>query len=98
MTKVEIELYGSDEKEIYELKQYAIEMGDNVLVLVLRFKGRTIIYKFFTDETARSYKYIEQIIRQELSKSNAYLYEFTVRNYVTVGNVQLTGQRIDTII
>lgn len=33
MTKVEIELYGSDEKEIYELKQYAIEMGDNVPVL-----------------------------------------------------------------
>ena len=96
MTNIIISTYEGSEN-IYELEKYDIAKVDNVLVLVLQLKCENIIYKFFTDERVTNYTYIESTIKKELSKAEAYLYEYNERSYITVGEEQFSGIRIDTI-
>ena len=96
MTNITIDIYGSN-KSIYDLEKYDIAKVDDVLVLVLQLKCEDIIYKFFTDERVHDYTYIESTIKNELSKDVAYLSEYNERNYITVGEDQFSGIRIDRI-
>ena len=96
MTNSTIHIYDGNEN-IYDLEKYDIAKVDDVLVLVLQLKCEDIIYKFSTDERAHDYTYIESTIKKELSKAEAYLYEYNERSYITVGEEQFSGIRIDTI-